>query len=76
MTTPSLFPFRPIEFVVVRAGECCPFCGENRVTDDIHNTLTFLCGASGSFGGKVVETPCEGGRWQRFYHPEDAECPV
>lgn len=34
----SLFPLKPID------------CGETKVTDCIHDKLTFVCGASGRFG--------------------------
>lgn len=60
-----LFPNRPIDFVSDRKGhDACPYCGETRVTDCIHDKLTFLCGASGSFGR--AETPCEKNRWVPF----------
>lgn len=57
----NLFPLRPITWTSDRAGyDQCPICHETRVTDEIHNKLTFLCGSS-----KLLNetTPCEG----KFY---------
>lgn len=68
MTQPKriewLFPPEPITWVTRRDGEKCPHCGEDRLTDQLHGTLTFLCGASGHFGREV--TKCEGDRFLPF----------
>lgn len=43
----------------------CPFCGEKRITKDIHkNHLTFVCGFS-SFAGNPVTT-CQREHFQQF----------
>jgi len=60
-----LFPNRPIDFVINRKGyDFCPECGETRVTDCIHDKLTFLCGSSGTWN--KIDTKCERERWIPF----------
>ena len=76
MTRPKsiegLFPPQPITWVSTRADEACPICGERRLTDQLHGSLTFLCGASGREGGRVEYTKCEGDRFVPFLQLEGA----
>ena len=65
-----LFPRRPIDFVADRKGyDSCPHCGETRVTDCIHDKLTFLCGSSGN--AIKVETKCENKHWLQFVEDQN-----
>lgn len=62
----NLFPLKPIDFISDRKGnDKCPHCGETKVTDCIHDKLTFICGASGHFG--KVDTECKKDYWTKFF---------
>lgn len=64
-----MFPVQPFDFIGRPREECCPHCGEHRMTDCIHNILTFVCGWSKVFAGD--ETPCQGNYFLPFYEEPD-----
>ena len=76
-----LFPASP-DFRVFRGFESnkCPRCGEQRTTNSIYGTVSFLCGFSRRPIGVFYKTPeaiqltvCQGDRY-KCYVEEEACC--
>ena len=79
---PRMLPVRhSVDISPIRreGKDCCPKCGCNEVTDDIHGFLTFACGASKLTVDDIVlegrrtcgvrSTPCQGDYFRAWTHP-------